>query len=483
MKKQILLSLIVLLLVACSADKAAEETVVSPVTSPFTPTSIPAAPTMRPTAVPATAVPLRPAITVSLQTVADDGVLRIDEVLAAEAGWVAIYAQRDGKVGEMLAYTAVAEGVNRGITVAIPPMLATEKLIAMLYAGEDTGFFDAETAVVTHSFEIVLDIATPIIAVIDQSIGEDGMVEFENVYTAVDGWIVLYNDENGTIGRPLAHQFVEAGGHDDIRIPIPLHEATAQLHAALFIDDGVLRHYESDDVDTAVLVSGTPVVATFEAALPPSILAYDQPLLDNTLVIDRAVSDGDGWLVAYNDSSTTSGGVIVGFAPLADGVNEMVSVTISSSSLDTVYLLLHKDGGEMGVFGVSDDLPIMADDGRLPPPTVVHTDKASYLITRDQPIRQEGDVSSVTIPLVAAVRPVWVVINNDEGKRIGKLLLPAGLNRDVVVPVELDGVMDGLTAVLHRDDGKIGEFEYPEGDASLHYNFGLIESPFLIQDK
>jgi len=483
MKKQLLLTLlIILLLAACSGDETVEETAVSPTISPTA--TIAATPTAAPTVTP---VPPTAAIIISPQTVTDDGVLIVDEVIALEDGWLAIYAERNGQTGELLAYTAVSEGSNSDITIAIPPMLATADLVAMLYAGgEDGAGFDVETAVIAEPFAVTLDVPVPTIVVSNQTITEDGHVQFDSIFTSVAGWVVIYNDNGGDIGRPLAYQYVEAGENDDVYVPIPLNEATPRLHAALFVDDGEARHYEDDSIDTPVLVSGQPVVASFQATLPPSILVYDQPILNKTIVIDRAVSNGAGWVVAYNDPGTTSAGIIVGFAPLADGLNEAFTMTLSSSTIETVYLLLHNDDEEVGEFDVPGDMPLVMEDGRLPPPAVVRTNQNSYLITRDQPIVQDADGASVTVPLVAATRPVWLAIHSagdgePSGEVIGSVFVPAGLNREVVVPIDLDGMTQTLYAVLHRDDSEIGEFEYPDADLPLQRNFALIQSPFVIQ--
>ena len=484
MKKQILFSLIFLLLVACSGDEVVEKTAVSSTTPPTaTKTTAIPTPTIAPTNTP---TPIA-AISLSPQTVGNDGVLIVDEVVALEDGWLAIYAERNGQMGELLAYTAVSEGSNRDITVAIPPMLATEELIAMLYAGgDDVADFDVETAVFTHPFAVTLDVPVPIIVISNQTITEDGLLEFDNIFTAAAGWVVVYNDEGGDIGRPLAHQYVEAGENEAVTIPIPLNEATPRLHAALFVDDGEARHYEDDSIDTPVLVSGQPVVASFQATLPPSILVYDQPILNKTIVIDRAVSDGGGWVVAYDDPGTTSAGIIVGFAPLDDGLNEAVTMTLSSSTIETVYLLLHNDDEDIGEFDVPGDMPLLMEDGRLPPPAAVRTNKNSYLITRDQSIAQNGDGATVTVPLVAATRPVWLAIHSaGDGELaeeiIGFTFIPAGLNREIIVPIDLDGVTQTLYAVLHRDDGELGEFEYPDADAPLQRNFALIHSHFVVE--
>ena len=161
-------------------------------------------------------------------------------------------------------------------------------------------------------------------------------------------------------------------------------------------------------------------------------------------------------------------------------------MTISSDTVDTVYLLLQSDEEDVGTFNVPGDLPLVTEDGRLPTPAAIRTNQNSYLITRNQPISQDADGSSITVPLVAATTPVWLAIHaNGDGEAsndvIGYVHLPVGLNRNVVVPIELDGVTKTLYAVLHRDDGELKTFEFPDGDPPLQRNFSLIESPFEIE--
>ncbi len=76
-----------------------------------------------------------PSVSVSDQAV-QDGMVMIDEVVAAQDGWLVIHAQKDGGIGPVIGYAAVTAGSNTYLMVEIDPMGATETLYAMLHIDE-----------------------------------------------------------------------------------------------------------------------------------------------------------------------------------------------------------------------------------------------------------------------------------------------------------------------------------------------------------
>ena len=83
----------------------------------------------------AAAQTVTPSVSVSDQA-AKDGMVMIDEVVAAQDGWLVIHAQKDGGIGPVIGYAAVTAGSNTYLTVEIDPMGATETLYAMLHIDE-----------------------------------------------------------------------------------------------------------------------------------------------------------------------------------------------------------------------------------------------------------------------------------------------------------------------------------------------------------
>ncbi|HJX39832.1 MAG TPA: hypothetical protein VJ345_00110, partial [Anaerolineales bacterium] len=93
------------------------------------------APTAAPTAAPATEEPA-PAplssVNVSDQD-ASQGSVIIDEITAAEQGWIVIHLNVDGGPGPVIGYSAVQPGENLAVPVEIDLASATPELFAMLH--------------------------------------------------------------------------------------------------------------------------------------------------------------------------------------------------------------------------------------------------------------------------------------------------------------------------------------------------------------
>lgn len=73
-----------------------------------------------------------PSVTVSDQTL-EDSTVTIDEVIAAEAGWLVIHKEAEGNPGPVIGYTAVQAGENTNVVVEIDAAAATTTLFAMLH--------------------------------------------------------------------------------------------------------------------------------------------------------------------------------------------------------------------------------------------------------------------------------------------------------------------------------------------------------------
>jgi uncharacterized cupredoxin-like copper-binding protein len=59
------------------------------------------------------------------------------QVLIDQPGWLVIHADQDGQPGEVIGYSALSEGLNRGVTVEVDPSAANTTVWAMLHY--DTG--------------------------------------------------------------------------------------------------------------------------------------------------------------------------------------------------------------------------------------------------------------------------------------------------------------------------------------------------------
>lgn len=481
---------LLLLLAACSQDEpeavAPQTEAVAPTAAIQTPTiSQSPTPTAAPTASP-TPTPVQSVIMAQDQPVDDAGQILISEVAASEPSWLVLHINEGDQPGAVLATMLLDEGRHQNITLTIDPLLVTPDLLAVLYpadAGQEEFVYDlnlAAAALAATPFTVDIQIAIPAIAVSDQEVDMGGEVWINRVVSPGDGWLLLYSDNAGEADKLLAIAPVRDGVNEDILMTINWWEATPRLHVTLHHDAGELGRFEPEH-DLPVEVQGNPITAFFDLLLPPDIYVLHQPVVDDAIIIERAVSYGPGWAVVYYDEDDQPGRII-GYAPLEDGVNEQVVVPIASGLVTAqLFVRLHEDGGAPGEFNPNEDPPVLFQ-GALPEPASFRIDLGSYLIAREQAI---GEEDTIMVELVVVAQPAWVVIRADEegqpGAILGQRLLDAGINRNILVPLETTDLTETLYIALHSDNAPFGEFNYPDGeDAPLTRNNNPIILPLTL---
>jgi hypothetical protein len=485
-----------LLLSACSRDEVTptEERPAYDisVTKPAeTPSPLPTA-TLSPTATPEP-TPIIPSIKIDTPSLTENGRLTISDVVIPAAGWLVIYQDVDGETGDMLGYEHLKSGENSQVTVIIPPRSATPMLIARLhedagtggifeYPGPDVPLNDG-TDIIAELFQVDIQLPKPSIDVADQIIASDGSVHIKEIFALEPGWLRIHNHENDEIGPAIGQIPVQAGQNKDLAFPVRWQVASTELMAVMYEDKEQPGGFDKD-ADLPVLDGGSPVVAEFSVTLPPDIFVYDQALHDGKISIDRATSDGPGWIAAYYDEEGQPG-LIIGFAYLEDGVNEIIEVELVETAVTSrLFLILHEDSGNLGEFDFpTADLPVIYE-GQLLPPFVIQTSPGNYLITRDQPI---GEENIITVPIVTADLDTWLVIYNldetgEANETIGQTWLPAGINRDVPVTIDSGRASETVLAILHQDNPPLEQFDFPDGvDTPLLRNLQPIQSPFTLE--
>jgi hypothetical protein len=485
---------LLLVLAACGQDIPDPTAVPDPT---ITPTAVSSSGMVVPTATPTPPpsptpepTPIVPTLTVGDQTLGEEGQLLIQQVVAPEESWLAVYNDETAATASLLGYTAVPAGLTPNITLTIDPYLAGESLHFVLYPQTDDTF-QPETAEpwlvaeepVSATIAVTLDFPLPEIVVSDQDLTANGEIIIDRVFLPEAGWLVIHAVRDEVSDEVLGFAYVEAGEAEAIPIPIRWRQATPMLHAVLYEDRGEPRQLELQEQDLPLLVGGQPLLADFRVVYPPDILVYDQPVVDGQIVVDRVISNGPGYLVAYFDDEG-SVGLIIGSAPLADGLNERVAVPLLEAAVtETIYLMLHEDTNPGDAFDFPrNDPPVLLADGRLPNPFSLNTNPGRYLIGRDQPA---GD--SVTFPIVVSDINTWVVVYDNEAlveaTILGRTWVPAGLQYDVVVELD-EPVAAGTTlyAILHVATATADSFSYPNGpDIPLRRNNALIQVPFKIQ--
>ncbi len=487
--------LLLLGLFACSRE-AENPTVAAPTEGPAaTETMATSMPSPTPTAVPSATpepTPLLPSIQVRTQILTEEGMLTIDSVSVPDDGWLAVYQEVDGEPGELLGYQALPAGTTSPLTVKIDARTASPLLIARLhkdggtsgeyeYPGADLPF-KVGTREVIATLEVDLQLPMPAIVVEDQDIARDGLVTIDSVFALEPGWLVIHALTDGDIGPAIGQVPVDVGQNEGLALAIRWQDASTKLIAILYEDKERPGGFDLQ-TDLPVIAEGVPVVDLFEVTLPPDILAFDQPIIEGKIIVDRAISNGPGWITAHFDEDGHPG-LIIGFALLEDGINEQVEIEIvETAATPQLYLNLHEDSGNVGEFDFpAADLPVFYE-GELFAPFIINTDPGNYLVSADQPLDEENQV---IVPLIVADLDTWVVIytvdeENGLGEIIGQTWLPAGVNRNIPVMLQADLVSKNLMAVLHQDGGTSEQFDYPGGvDIPLIRNLVLIQSPITI---
>ncbi|MCP4417654.1 MAG: hypothetical protein GY805_13610 [Chloroflexi bacterium] len=467
-----------------------QETAVANPTSQATNTPVPSASsTPAPTA-------FVPSITAADQPLTDDGLLQIGNVVAPEDGWLVLYAMPDGELGELLGFTAVSAGLNPNLKLTIDPQQATATLAAMLHrdAGESGDFefpdgpdnpLEWESAMIATTFTLDFQLSEPLIEVVAQTVAEDGVVQVASVLLPDAGWLAIHAQTDGQLTDLLGAVPLTAGLHEDILVTIPWREGTPTLVAALYADNGSLLHFDYGSEDGVLQAKGQPVVASFAASYPPDIFVLDQPLLDDTFEVERVISNGLGWLVAYFDDDGEPG-LIIGSVPLADGLNERVLVEVlPTAATPIIHLRLHEDtvpGDDFDFPRV--DQPIFFED-RLPSTVMFSLVSGNYVLAEDQHLPNIGSASAVlTVNLVVVDVPTWVAIeaddNGERGDVLGFTAVSPGINRNIAISIDPTLATETLYVTLYLNAGEPDDFDPDGADVPLQRNRSPISVPLFL---
>ena len=384
-----------------------------------------------------------PAVSVSDQAAAD-GMVMIDEVVAAQDGWLVIHAQKDGGIGPVIGYAAVTAGSNTYLTVEIDPMAATETLYAMLHIDEGVkGTYEFPGAdgpalvdgkpvtppfMLTNYADVMamhsMEMMAASVTVADQD-AADGMVTIGEVVAAQDGWLVIHAQKDGGIGPVIGHTAVMAGANADVMVEIDPMAATETLYAMLHIDEGVKGTYEFPGADGPALVDGKPVTPPFMLTnyadvmamhsmemMAASVTVADQDAADGMVTIGEVVAAQDGWLVIH---AQKDGGIgpVIGHTAVMAGANADVMVEIDPmAATETLYAMLHIDEGVKGTYEFPGaDGPALVDGKPVTPPFML-TNYADVMAMHSMEQAAAPEMLPVTGGVIAEESPassLWML--------------------------------------------------------------------------
>ena len=236
------------------------------------------------------------------------------------------------------------------ITLILTPVAPPEAEEAPEPAVPETVILEATVAVNALRVRQAANAETPIIA---------GLLKGDVITvlgrTEEGNWLNVEVPDIGTIGWIWAEDVTLSGDAADLLVlesEAMAEETAAEEEQA---DDGEMAAETTDEEKTE------DEVMSFDD-LEPSITVHAQDVIKGKVTIAEAVAQLDGWIVIHVDDAG-SFGPIIGQSPLRAGVTTDLTVEIDvDAATETLYAMLHIDGGVFDVFEFpGSDMPVLQD--------------------------------------------------------------------------------------------------------------------------
>jgi len=198
-----------------------------------------------------------------------------------------------------------------------------------------------------------------------------------------------------------------------------------------------------------------------------SLTIASQDVRDGEVVIEQVEVPVQGWIVIQN----ASGGQpfeVIGYRELPQGLSRGLKVNIDAQAATaTLFISLNRDGGQLGAFeypGLDTPFEVDGRSAQVAFTAIIQGDDI-YLTVYDQEIStEEVEINEV----YTDQPPIWVAIYNDDGGTLGEVIgqewLDSQQTEYVIVNIDLEQATPILYAMMHKDAGEIGVFEYPGPD-------------------
>lgn len=170
-------------------------------------------------------------------------------------------------------------------------------------------------------------------------------------------WLKVEVPDVGTIGWIWAEDVTLNG--DPSALLVPEDAQMAAEHEDAMAEEA--DEEQSDDGEMAEEEKTEDQTSGF-ADLEPSVLVYAQEVIKGQVTVAEAAVPVEGWVVIHADDAG-SFGPIIGQAHLEPGLTTDLAVDIDvDAATETLYAMLHTDGGVFDVFEFpGTDMPVLKD--------------------------------------------------------------------------------------------------------------------------
>lgn len=451
--------------------------------------------------------------------------VNVSSVTFDQDGWIVIHAEDGGSpmVPDIISEPMmVTSGTHSDIKVSLAEgteLNDGDKVWVMLHTDTGTkgeyefdGTDQSDDKPVKNDMDNIvmtaITVSSPSITVKNQPVSSN-MVVIENVDAAVDGWLVIHNDDGtGNITLPgiIGKTWVNKGMNSNVMVHLDsMVQITPgqKLFPMLHVDDPGNNEYdfpENGDTPEVFGFNGTEasiIVKSFEVEdLTGSMNVSNQMVSQNLIGVSSITMNADGWVVVHK--STADGGVPIVPGIISEPVhldagttdNVLIPITPGTNLKDGeyVFVMLHNDNGSVGTYefdGASGyDGPI-AMDGNV----VMKKIKliAPSIAVSDQPVTD----NKVTIDNVVMAADGWLVVHNDDGTGnitlpgiLGKAYLTKGEHSDVTVDLyDAETYVTGqkLFPMIHIDSPANQIYDFPDdGDNPEVFGFDDNNDPAVV---
>ncbi len=181
-----------------------------------------------------------------------DGRVSVEQVTSFGPGWLVIYNDDEGELGNIIGQAPLEKGINKQIEVDVVESAATSILYIMLHEDLETeGTFDfpqSDPPVryqerLPNPFDFRTDTGNYLITE-DQELSDAETVTVSLVVVDVDAWIVIRGDESGEQNDIAGLAWVPAGITRNLEIEVDSQLITTTLYAILHLDGGGSQEFD-----------------------------------------------------------------------------------------------------------------------------------------------------------------------------------------------------------------------------------------------